>query len=1062
MPPKKREKDAETSKNPRMDQMQADHELFLQAFEKPTQIYRFLRTRNMMSPIFLHRTLAYMKGRMSRSHSGRQIFRIDSLLDRALAKQREAARPDRPPSSYMTLTFIGFFDKKVEGPQDPVLVETYLVKICHKKRKDVSSPIMQVCVGTSEVPINPSEDNDQTKASSPQSPTVSIPTDSFSLSNGHLVKSYMLLLRVYLTSNKNASIEGSNSSHNDQDSAGETNPSCLERLSLPLDIEPPPKRRRSSMHVSQQGIQRSGENDVNMGESRLYGAELVVYDRHNRCLLIDGDYELGLQASQMYLPPYNQGQQNGASLRGSNCFNHANGPSHLGPPPPPRASPRKHSSWETVGEHLAEDLGPFESFSRGPTLKFRLKWTPEASNSTVERPRPLRPRPGSEQGLHSTPQPQQSQQSSSAPSSTPNSTPSTDGDKENSRPDSAGGIGCRVSRRKTSSLGNENSNQQQQDGMVVPSSGAMVHQNHHNHNHQIPQQPQLQIVYQFVYNSSNRQQTEACEDLHCPWCSLDCVSLYALLKHLKLCHSRFLFTYVPIPEGARIDVSINEHHDGSYSGGPHDLLSQPPGLAFSRDGPVRRTPVTHILVCRPPRTKTAGSIHGLPHQLGSSHNSQVNSGLHPGTVVNGAYSSSQGFTGGASSIHQRNCSALLPISVPSNHVSNGSSANQGHQTNSQQAVAPYIPTQGGNGGTFPQGCIQDSSVGWGGSGSRPSLAEFLQPEALAEEEFHNHRSYITGHNRLYHHTVTCLPIYPKELDIDSEGENDPKWLRTKTVMMIDDFTDVNEGEKELMKMWNLHVMKNGYVGDCQIPLACTMFVEAHGKELLLRNLYRNFVLHLSSLFDFGLLSPVTIYTTLQKLQDIIGTTPEACRVLHDSWQEQRKHWRKTGKAQAAAAAAAAMASQTNNKSNARSGSPMPGSSLGADDESMTSREPSPVPVAGRTRGGSGVGGSAPQTPASGHASRASGSSQNSGSSFVRTRGGSLGSSNTNGANFTRSRSSGPSWSNHSGTMQGSSLKVARGTPPPPRKSGVGPRGGLDDSESSDRANGRDEGSERGS
>lgn len=33
MPPKKRDKEAESSKNPRMDHIQADHELFLQAFE---------------------------------------------------------------------------------------------------------------------------------------------------------------------------------------------------------------------------------------------------------------------------------------------------------------------------------------------------------------------------------------------------------------------------------------------------------------------------------------------------------------------------------------------------------------------------------------------------------------------------------------------------------------------------------------------------------------------------------------------------------------------------------------------------------------------------------------------------------------------------------------------------------------------------------------------------------------------------------------------------------------------------------------------------------------------
>lgn len=62
---------------------------------------------------------------------------------------------------------------------------------------------------------------------------------------------------------------------------------------------------------------------------------------------------------------------------------------------------------------------------------------------------------------------------------------------------------------------------------------------------------------------------------------------------------------------------------------------------------------------------------------------------------------------------------------------------------------------------------------------------------------------------LYHHTMTCLPVHPKELDIDSEGENDSAWLQHKTLMMIDEFTDVNEGEKELMKMWNLHIMKNG-------------------------------------------------------------------------------------------------------------------------------------------------------------------------------------------------------------------------------------------------------------
>ena len=65
---------------------------------------------------------------------------------------------------------------------------------------------------------------------------------------------------------------------------------------------------------------------------------------------------------------------------------------------------------------------------------------------------------------------------------------------------------------------------------------------------QQPQQQQLsvpsqRVFYQFIYNNNTRQQTEARDDYYCPWCSLDCMKLYSLLKHLKTCHSRFIFMY---------------------------------------------------------------------------------------------------------------------------------------------------------------------------------------------------------------------------------------------------------------------------------------------------------------------------------------------------------------------------------------------------------------------------------------------------------------------------------------------------------------------------------------
>lgn len=559
-----------------------------------------------------------MKYRMSRPNKSRRGFKVDSLLEKITSRQRDFPLSAMP--GYMNLTFLGFYDKTLDYDARIVQVETFLVKLSHKKRKDSASALMQVSFGTAEVLINPSEQD-----LPPLAPTVSIPTESFGVANGPLTKSFILLLRVKFVHDKVLSDN---------------------------EDEPVLKKRKSN-------------GNILFEESKLYGSELIIYDKHNRCLLSNGDYEVVLQEVT------------------SNT----------------KTSPKKHSSWESVAE-LNECCGNIEAFMTGPTVKFKLNWASQPFARFVDRPKPY----------------------------------SVIENKEN------------------------------------------IPVNTNNNNNNDTKQEKMQIVYQFIYNNNSRQQTEACEDLHCPWCSLNCNQLYTLLKHLKLCHARFTFTYVPISVGARIDVAINELYDGSYVGSPQDTISQPSVCAFSRNGPVRRACVTHILVCHPKRPK-------------------------------------------------------------------------------------------------------------------PSLSEFLE---LDDCEYDGQRPFITGHSRLYHHTTTCLPIYPKEMDVDSEGENDPEWLRSKTMMMIDEFTDVNEGEKELMKMWNLHIMKHGYVGDCQIPLACSMFVQLKGKELLLKNLYRNFVLHMCSLFDFGLVSAICLYNTIQKLQELVGETGAIRTVLKESREAQMDNWVKVG------------------------------------------------------------------------------------------------------------------------------------------------------------------------
>lgn len=125
--------------------------------------------------------------------------------------------------------------------------------------------------------------------------------------------------------------------------------------------------------------------------------------------------------------------------------------------------------------------------------------------------------------------------------------------------------------------------------------------------------------------------------------------------------------------------------------------------------------------------------------------------------------------------------------------------------------------------------------------------------------------------RLYYHTSTCLPVKPNEGDIDSEADMDPEWLKERTQLMIDEFTDVNEGEKELLKLWNLHIMSNyKYKNDSMIRLACLDFVEREGNTILSKNLTKNFVLHLANLYDYGLLSNEDVLECYRKFRRMKG------------------------------------------------------------------------------------------------------------------------------------------------------------------------------------------------
>ena len=128
---------------------------------------------------------------------------------------------------------------------------------------------------------------------------------------------------------------------------------------------------------------------------------------------------------------------------------------------------------------LPFQLGPFAAFSFGPTIKFNLNWSTSAPINILPAYKTLNQRYLEEHQAHES-------QDEVVESTNTTTTNKTTKPKESSLP---------------------------------------------------------KVYYQFLYCHSTRQQTEAREGTSCPWCDLQCWTIYGLLRHLKSFHNRFSFVY---------------------------------------------------------------------------------------------------------------------------------------------------------------------------------------------------------------------------------------------------------------------------------------------------------------------------------------------------------------------------------------------------------------------------------------------------------------------------------------------------------------------------------------
>lgn len=69
-------------------------------------------------------------------------------------------------------------------------------------------------------------------------------------------------------------------------------------------------------------------------------------------------------------------------------------------------------------------------------------------------------------------------------------------------------------------------------------------------------------------------------------------------------------------------------------------------------------------------------------------------------------------------------------------------------------------------------------------------------------------------------------------------------------------------------------------------IALRRFIEEKGQDLIDKGLYRNFVLHVCNLFEFGVLGPAHVFGTIMRLQKFIHDQGHEFK----DWMDQRDHW----------------------------------------------------------------------------------------------------------------------------------------------------------------------------
>eukprot|EP00984_Skeletonema_dohrnii_P006708 scaffold2384_cov92-Skeletonema_dohrnii-CCMP3373.AAC.2 len=127
---------------------------------------------------------------------------------------------------------------------------------------------------------------------------------------------------------------------------------------------------------------------------------------------------------------------------------------------------------------------------------------------------------------------------------------------------------------------------------------------------------------------------------------------------------------------------------------------------------------------------------------------------------------------------------------------------------------------------------------------------------------------ITRPIRQYFHARTNQPFASaRELQDDSDCEDTNDWLHALSESLINDFDDVSEKEKIFMNLWNRFIKCHHVIADRDVPRRVETFILVNRDKLIGADLRMNLLLHLSNLWDYGLISKNRISSCMAMYDD---------------------------------------------------------------------------------------------------------------------------------------------------------------------------------------------------